>query len=128
MMNLLYIALGGAIGALLRYGISGLPYRYLNGVFPWGTLSVNFLGSFAIGFLWGTFERFDISPNLRAFIFIGILGSFTTFSTYSLESFNLLRDGEIKLALSNILISNALCLSVVFLGFVMSRYLANLFR
>ena len=127
-MKLLYIAFGGAIGALLRYGISGIPHRYLNGTFPWGTLTVNLLGSFIIGFLWGTFERTTVSPNIKTFLFIGILGAFTTFSTYSLESLNLLRDGEIKLALTNILISNIGFIVLCFLGFASSRYVANLFR
>ncbi len=127
-MKLLFIAIGGAIGALLRYAISGLTYKHLDGVFPWGTLSVNLIGSFTAGFLWGLFERAVIPPNLRTFVFIGVLGAFTTFSTYSLESFNLFRDGEIKLALSNILISNILCIALVFFGFVTSRYIINLFR
>ena len=128
MVKFLYIAIGGAIGALLRYGISGLPHKYTDGVFPWGTLSVNLLGSLLIGILWGAFERFDISPNVRTFLFIGVLGAFTTFSTYSLESFNLLRDGEIKLALSNIMISNIACIALVFAGFVVSRYMVSLFK
>ncbi len=123
MLKFLFIAMGGAIGTLLRYIISGLTYKYLDGVFPWGTLSVNLIGSLIIGFLWGLFERAAISPNLKMFVFIGILGAFTTFSTYSLESFNLFRDGEIKLALSNILISNILCIALVLLGFVTSKYL-----
>ncbi|NQT72581.1 MAG: fluoride efflux transporter CrcB [Chloroflexi bacterium] len=127
-MKFLYIALGGAIGALLRYAISGLPHRYFESVFPWGTLTVNLLGSFAIGFLWGAFERTTVSPNLKTFLFIGILGAFTTFSTYSIESINLLRDGEIKLALTNILISNVACIVLCFVGFISSRYLVNLFR
>lgn len=127
-MKLFYIAFGGAIGALLRYAISGLPHRYFESIFPWGTLTVNLLGAFAIGFLWGAFERTTVSPSLKTFLFIGILGAFTTFSTYSLESINLLRDGEIKLALTNILVSNIGCIVLCFLGFASSKYLVNLFR
>jgi len=126
MLRFLFIAIGGAMGALLRYAISGMTYKYLDGVFPWGTLSVNLIGAFAIGFLWGLSEKIIISPDFRSFVFIGIIGSFTTFSTYSLETFNLFRDGEIKLALSNILISNILSIALVLVGFMTSRYLLNL--
>ncbi len=127
-MKFLFIALGGAIGALMRYGISGLPHRYVDSVFPWGTLTVNIIGAFLIGFLWGTSERVDIAPNMRTFLFVGVLGAFTTFSTYSLESINLLRDGEIKLALAYMLTSNVACIGLCFLGFITSRYLVNMFR
>jgi len=125
-LRLLFIAIGGAMGAILRHAISGMTYKYLDGVFPWGTLSVNLIGAFAIGFLWGLSEKIIISPDFRSFVFIGIIGSFTTFSTYSLETFNLFRDSEIKLALSNILISNILGIVLVLVGFVTSRYLLNL--
>ncbi|MBI5746785.1 MAG: fluoride efflux transporter CrcB [Nitrospirae bacterium] len=127
-MRFLFIAVGGAIGTLLRYTIAGLIYRLFDSVFPWGTLGVNLLGSFIAGFLWEGFERTTVSPDLRTFIFIGILGSFTTFSSYNLESFNLLRDGEIRLALSNILASNIFGIALVFFGFAASRYLIGFFR
>jgi len=123
MANLLFIGIGGMIGTLLRYAVSGLTYRYFDGVFPWGTLSVNLIGSFAIGFLWGLFERAVILPDVRVFVFIGILGGFTTFSSYTLESFNLLRDGEVKLALMNMLLNNILGIGLVFSGFAASKYL-----
>lgn len=128
MLKLLLIAIGGASGALLRYAISGLTYKYLDGVLPWGTLIVNLAGCFSIGFLWQLFEIMVISPSTRAFIFIGTLGAFTTFSTYGLESFNLLREGEIKFAIFNMLASNILGLILVFCGFVISRYLIGLFK
>lgn len=127
-MKFLFIAIGGAIGTLLRYTAAGLIYRIFDSVFPWGTLGVNLLGSFIAGFLWEAFERAAVSPDLRTFVFIGLLGSFTTFSSYNLESFNLLRDGEIRLALSNILASNLFGIALVFFGFAMSRYLVSLFR
>ena len=127
-MKFLLIALGGSIGALLRYGISGLPHRYTDTIFPLGTLGVNLIGALLIGILWGTFERVDIAPDVRTFLFIGILGAFTTFSTYSLESMNLLRDGEIKLALLNILANNAGCIALVFIGFIIARTVANLVK
>jgi CrcB protein len=128
MYTLIYIALGGAAGAILRYSVSGYTYKYFNGFFPWGTLAVNLLGCFAIGFLWNVFENSTSSPNTRAFIFIGILGAFTTFSTFGLESFNLLREGEIKYALLNILVSNIAGLALVFIGYIASKYLFTFLR
>lgn len=126
MTKYILLAAGGAIGTLLRYSLSGLTYRVIDGIFPWGTLFVNLAGSFAIGLLWGFFEIGNMSPNIRTFIFVGILGGFTTFSSFTLESFNLLRDGEIKYAISNILVSNILGLALVFAGFYISRHIINL--
>ena len=128
MSTLIYIAIGGAAGALLRYSISGYTYKNLDGFLPWGTLAVNLIGCFAIGFLWNIFENFAYSPNTRAFIFIGILGAFTTFSTFGLESFNLIREGEIKYAVLNILVSNIAGIGLVFIGYMGSKYLFNLLR
>ena len=122
MTKLLLIAAGGAIGAVLRYGVSGVAYRLFGETFPWGTLAVNVLGSFILGLLWALSERLPFSPKLTAFLFIGVLGAFTTFSTYSLESFNLLRAGDVRLGLTNIIASNVLGLVVVLLGFACARY------
>ena len=128
MTKFILLAAGGAIGTLLRYSLSGLTYNFINGIFPWGTLVVNLAGSLAIGLLWGFFEMENMSPGLRNFIFAGVLGGFTTFSTFSLESFNLLRDGEIRLAISNIVVSNIVGIALVFAGFFISRYIINLIR
>ena len=128
MTKFILLAAGGAIGTLLRYSLSGLTYNFINGIFPWGTLVVNLAGSLAIGLLWGFFEIENMSPGLRNFIFAGVLGGFTTFSTFSLESFNLLRDGEIRLAISNIVVSNIVGIALVFAGFFISRYIINLIR
>ena len=128
MIKYLLLATGGAIGTILRYSMSGLAYRMVNSVFPWGTIVVNLTGSFAIGLLWGFFEIQNISSNMRNFIFIGILGGFTTFSTYALESLNLFRDGEIKLAMTNMLISNICGLILVFAGFMLSKFIINLIK
>lgn len=125
MLKFVLIMVGGGLGSLLRYATSGAVYRFVSGVFPWGTLVVNLSGSFAIGFLWGLAERFPFSVNTKAFIFVGILGGFTTFSTFSLENLNLLRDGETKLALINILCSNVLGIGLAFLGFGLARYLCD---
>lgn len=128
MTKFILLAAGGAIGTILRYSISGFTYRFFNGFFPWGTLAVNLTGSFIIGLLWGFFEIENISSNVRNFIFIGILGGFTTFSTFALESLNMFRDGEVKLALTNILASNILGIVLVFLGFIIARNIINLVR
>ncbi|UCH44126.1 MAG: fluoride efflux transporter CrcB [Nitrospiraceae bacterium] len=128
MSKIFLLASGGAIGTVLRYSLSGFTYRFVSGVFPWGTLLVNLAGSFVIGLLWGLFEIDNFSTNVRHFIFIGILGGFTTFSTFTLESLNLFRDGEIKLALSNILASNIFGLLLVLAGFIISKYLVHILR
>lgn len=121
MIKLLLLLAGGALGTIARYMVSALPHRFADSIFPWGTLTVNALGSFIIGFLWGIFEWRDISPQTRTFVFIGILGGFTTFSTYALETLNLFREGDIKTALLNILANNILAIGLVFSGFFISK-------
>jgi len=122
------ILAGGAIGTLFRYIVSGLDYKVSNGIFPVSTLVVNLAGSLVIGFLWGLFEHINIHSNMRMFIFIGILGGFTTFSSFSLENFNLFRDGEFKIALANIFLTNILGIGLVFIGFLMARYLIGIIK
>ncbi len=128
MEKIILLATGGAIGTLLRYSLSGLTYRIFDSIFPWGTLFVNFTGSFVIGTLWGFFEIENLSPNMRNFVFIGLLGGFTTFSTFALENFNLFRDGEIRLLMSNVLASNVIGIMLVFCGYSLSKYIINFFR
>ena len=128
MLRFFVIALGGAIGTLLRYIAGGLDYRFSGGVFPISTLVVNVTGSLVIGFLWGIVDRFTVSPNVRLFVFIGILGGYTTFSTFSLETFNLMRDGEYRIALMNVILSVILSIGAVFLGYFVSKTLLNLYK
>jgi CrcB protein len=98
-MKIFWIAAGGAIGSVLRYGISTSTHRLFNNInFPWGTLMVNATGSLLIGFLWGLSEANLISAPMRIFLFIGLLGGYTTFSSFSLETMNLIRSGEIASA------------------------------
>lgn len=123
MLKFLIVAAGGAIGSVARYCISGLDYRYSHGVFPFATLVVNLSGSFLIGLFWGAFERLPVSPSIRIFLFVGILGGYTTFSTLALETLNLLRDNEYRIAFLSLILSNFLGLVLVFTGFMLSRYL-----
>ncbi len=88
------VGLGGAIGAVSRYLVSGWVQRLAGGFFPWGTLAVNVAGSLALGFVLVWLQSTLSSAELRAFAAIGVLGSFTTFSTFSYEALAMLRDGE----------------------------------
>jgi CrcB protein len=122
MTRLLLVGLGGFVGTLGRYWLSGLIARRYGETFPYGTLVVNALGCFVIGCLFYFFyERGLTSPTSRTVIFIGVLGGFTTFSSYGLQTFTLLRDGEVLLALANIAASNVLCLVLVWLGFTLAK-------
>ena len=128
MVKVLLLLSGGALGTLARYSVSGWVHRFFESSFPYGTLAVNLIGSFIIGLLWGLVETSTLSSNTRSFVFIGILGGFTTFSSYSLETLNLFRDGEIKLALANILANNILGLVLVFIGFIAAKALNSLIQ
>ena len=117
-MKLLLIALGGAAGALLRYALSGWVQR-LGGIsFPLGTLAVNVAGCALIGFLGGVFAGPTmIREEHRLALLIGLLGAFTTFSTFGWETFQLVNDGQLGRATANIVLSNGLCLLAVWLGY-----------
>ncbi len=124
MNKILALMIGGASGTLLRFWVSGWAHRLFTGVFPWGTFAVNLLGSFLIGFSWGIFERGNISTNFRLFLFVGIFGGFTTFSSFTLESLNMIKTGHPKFAIIYILASNILGLLFVYLGYIFARWLA----
>lgn len=120
-MTYLWIAFGSALGGMARYGCSGLAARWLGAGFPWGTLIVNVTGSLLIGFLATMLApdgRLLAPPDVRAFLMIGVLGGFTTFSSFSLETLNLARDGEWLWAGANIALSVAACLFAVWLGYL----------
>jgi fluoride exporter len=120
-MTYLWIALGSALGGMARYGCSGLAARWLGADFPWGTLIVNVSGSLLIGFLATMLApdgRLLAPPDVRAFLTIGLLGGFTTFSSFSLETLNLARGGEWLWAGANIALSVAACLFAVWLGYL----------
>lgn len=117
----LFVAIGGVIGALARYILSAGTHKLYVGHFPLGTLLVNLSGSLVIGLLWGIFDQYDLSHNWRLFFFIGILGSYTTFSSFGLDTFHLFRDGEMTLAVLNILLNNVLGILLVFIGYGITR-------
>jgi fluoride exporter len=125
-LRILLVAAGGSLGSVLRYSFSGLGSRWGNGIFPWGTMLVNLAGSFLIGIAWGLLGREDVPPQTRLFLFIGIFGGFTTFSTFTFESFNLIKDGNIKLAVANMLLSNIGGIICVFAGIFASGILLQL--
>lgn len=120
-MLYLWLALGGALGTLSRYTVSGwVAARYPS--FPWGTFTVNVTGALVIGFfLTLAEERLLISPQLRVFFATGFLGGYTTFSTFSWETMALLRDGALLPALGNAAGSLLTGLVAVYLGIVLAR-------
>lgn len=124
MMYLIWLMLGGALGTLGRYLITLLSIKLWGLQFPIGTLIVNAVGSLMIGFIWGMWDAEDLKPEVKAFLIIGVLGGFTTFSAYSLETLSLFKSGQIKLALVNILANNLLSLVMVFLGYVIGKGLS----
>ena len=124
MMQALAIAGGGAVGALLRFWMSGWAYGLFGRGFPYGTLLVNVLGSLLMGVLFALLvERAAAAPEWRALLMIGLLGSFTTFSTFSIETLNLLEGGEYSKAVLNIGLSVVLCLAAAMAGVVAGRQL-----
>ncbi len=122
-MKFLYLILGGGIGTILRYLISVTSSRFFGITFPIGTLIINLLGSFLIGFSFVMLGRDNINPSLKLFLFVGIFGSFTTFSTYMFESYDLIKLGSIKSVILYLGLSNILGLILVYLGFVLGDYI-----
>jgi len=118
-MIYLWIAVGGALGTLARFVLSGFVAHQVGETFPWGTLIVNVSGSFVIGFfatVFGPEGRFLAGPTARHFVMTGILGGFTTFSSFSLQTLTLAREGEWFRAGANTVGSVVLCLLAVWLG------------
>ena len=126
MIKFVYIAVGGAAGAGLRYAVSVAAIRIGSGPFPWGTLLVNLLGSLVIGFIWALLGESSGQERTDALFFIGLLGAFTTFSAYTLESMQLYQDGRLGTALVNVLANNVGALMAVVIGFAIARALFGL--
>ena len=122
MEKVLFIGLGGFLGSIARYFLSTAVYRAAGESFPYGTLVVNILGCFVIGFLMTIFqERFVAQPNLRLFIVVGILGGFTTFSSFSFETFALIRAGNFIEAGANAVFSLVGCLVATWCGYFIAK-------
>ena len=119
----LWIAVGSAVGGVARYWCSGVAARLVGETFPWGTIIVNVVGCFIIGFFatnTGPDGRVFADTLTRQFVMIGILGGYTTFSSFSIQTLNLVQDGEWWLAGANIALSVVACLVAVWLGFVLA--------
>jgi len=122
MIHLISIAAGGAVGALLRFWFSSGAHYLMGKGFPYGTLLVNVVGSFIIGAVYVFMvERGELSEDWRAFLVIGLLGAFTTFSTFSFETINLIETGEMLKAGLNVLISIGLCFGACWFAMLLAR-------
>ena len=125
MRELVFIAIGGSVGAVSRFLVS----RWINllsfSTFPYGTLTVNIIGAGLIGFLFSFFDGLIIPVQYKSMITVGFLGAFTTFSTYSLESVNLFMAGEYRVGALNILLNNVLSLAAVMAGIIIFRIIQN---
>jgi fluoride exporter len=118
-----WIALGGALGSIARFWCSGMVAGSIGETFPWGTLVINVVGSFIIGFAattMGPDGRMFFGTTARQFVMTGFCGGYTTFSSFSLQTLNLLHDGEVGRAVGNIVLSNVLCLIAVWLGHILA--------
>lgn len=122
--KLILVALAGAVGTLCRYGLGNLVHRWLGAGFPWGTVCVNLVGSFAFGLVWAlAVQRAVIGPEARLIILTGFMGAFTTFSTFMFETGELLRGGQWLFAMGNLALQNIIGLLAVLAGMALARAL-----
>ncbi len=129
MLTYLYIMLGGGLGSMARYAVSSAVARSTSEVFPWGTLTANVTGCFLIGLfamLTGPNGRFLVTPDFRQFFMVGICGGYTTFSSFSLQTLALARDGDFTRASANIVASLLLCLLGVYAGSITGAFINQL--
>lgn len=116
-LNIIMVAIGGAAGALCRYGLCGLVNMIFKTELKMGTIAVNLFGCLVMGILMAAFHaRAAVPDTLKLMILTGFLGAFTTFSTYTLESVNYLLDGKVHLAVANIVISTIISLPLLYVG------------
>jgi CrcB protein len=128
-MNYLWIFLGGGIGSLVRFALSGLVAQSVGETFPWGTLVINVTGSFVIGFfdaLTSSTGRLASAAGTRGFVMVGICGGYTTFSSFSLQTLSLAHKGQWFKAGSNVGLSVMLCLVAVWAGYATASYINSL--
>lgn len=124
MLNYILISIGAAIGGVFRYGLASFIQKRVESFFPYGTLVVNITGSFVLGFImYYLDEKEFLSPQMRLFLTVGLCGGFTTFSTFSYETLNLIKNSQFLLAASNVLGSVFLCLIAIYLAYVLSKSL-----
>ena len=117
MKALLFVAMGGALGAVLRYSISSGIYHWFGRSFPYGTLVVNVVGSLAIGLLSILLvEKFNVSQEIKLGLVVGVLGALTTFSTFSWDTLHLLEQGFVQKAFLNVLLNVTVCIGAAWLG------------
>ena len=117
MKALLFVAMGGALGAVLRYSISSGIYHWFGRSFPYGTLVVNVIGSLAIGLLSILLvEKFNVSQEIKLGLVVGVLGALTTFSTFSWDTLHLLEQGYVQKAFLNVLLNVSVCIGAAWLG------------
>jgi fluoride exporter len=121
-VSYLLVALGGALGATARFIVAGLVHRVASPFFPWGTFAINVTGCFVFGLIAGIADaRGAIGPATRAFVLVGILGGYTTFSSFAFETFELLRAGQVPAAIGNTVGQVVLGLAAFWVGWVLTR-------
>jgi CrcB protein len=126
MVSFLWVCLGGALGSGLRYLLAGWVQRLSNGPFPQGTLTVNLIGSFLLGGLMHVSLTSDLlTPNARLALTTGFLGGFTTYSTFSYETLQLMQEGSLGLAFVNATVTLTTCLAACYFGLVLSRWIVG---
>lgn len=126
MARLLWICLGSAIGGGARYLLSGWTLKVLGSSFPYGTLAVNLVGSFLVGgLMYAGVEATMMSPTLRLALTTGVMGGFTTYSTFSYETMKYLQEGAWSIAILNVVVTLLLCLAACFLGWGCGRWLVG---
>lgn len=122
MNQLLAIAAGGSIGAVLRFLLSSQVYNGFGRDFPYGTIVVNVVGSLLMGLLYQLFlQRYSVSPEMKAALLVGLLGAFTTFSTFSIETVLLLEQGNLFKAMMNVIVSVVVCIIATWAGLLIAR-------
>jgi len=128
-MTYFWIGVGSALGGMFRYWCSDVAARLIGETFPWGTLIVNVSGSLVIGFFFtftGPDGRVLVSSDVRQLVMVGLCGGYTTFSSFSLQTLNLIRDGQLLYAGANIVASVLLCMLAVWLGHVAAAQINHL--